>query len=161
MDTLLVLPAKAKVIGLVMIGLGAAGALVATQNGLINVYRIVDPNTVAADGTYPYPPNFWSLNLALSYTAVTLLVGGLVGFVLAKEPDEFFYRARLEALHFALGAQLIIAFSLYGFFYWSGSHQMANTYLTILTSSFIGFGVFFMLHYYYHIFGSHSKSKRS
>jgi ABC-type branched-subunit amino acid transport system permease subunit len=147
--TRMLLPENFKVKGLTMIAIAFIGLWISSQNGLINLYRIILPGETLPDGSYPYPPDFWENNLILTYIAAGLMVAGLLCFFLSRERDEFFYKVRLESIQFAIIAQLFIAIALYSCLYLSGIFEMENTLTGILTISFACFWLTFSLRYYY------------
>jgi hypothetical protein len=149
MHKILLLPESFKANGLIMIMVGFTGALVATQNGLINIYRLVSPGKILTDGSYPYPTDFWYHNQILTNISIALMVVGLLSFFLSRERDEFYYKVRLESIQFAILTQLAVAITLFGFFSLSESYQLQNTITAILTISFAGFWATFLLRYYY------------
>ncbi|KAA0993452.1 hypothetical protein [Dyadobacter aurulentus] len=149
MDKLLLFPSAFKRNGLLMIAVGMVGLAVASQEGLINVYRLLLPGDTLSDGSYPYPSDFWQKNIILEYTSIALMVLGLLFFFLSKERDEFFYKIRLESIQFAILSQLLVAGLLYCFFYFSGKYQMENTFTAILSLSFAGFWITYIARYYY------------
>lgn len=148
MEKVLVLPKKFKIIGLQAAGLGILGILVASQNGLINLYRIFNSQTFL-NGGQAYPPNFWEINRIVEYGSIGMMVAGLLCFFLAKEPDEFFYKVRLDSIQWAVSAQVFTAMAMFCFFYISGDYEMPNTFVAILTLSLIAFWLIFVLRYYY------------
>lgn len=148
MENVLVLPKRFKVIGLLAAALGILLTLVATQEGLINVYRLLDPKEYPGGGQ-PYPPNFWEINTIFEYCSIGMMVVGLLCFFLAKEPDEFFYKVRLDSIQWAVAMQVLTGIGMYSYFYLSGNYEMHNTYVAILTSGLIAFWLTFILHYYF------------
>lgn len=78
----------------------------ATENGLINFYRLVDPIKTLAEGAYPYPAGFWSFSQFVGFASINLAVLQLPVFFFSREQGEFMYRVRLESLQFAAVAQV-------------------------------------------------------
>jgi glucan phosphoethanolaminetransferase (alkaline phosphatase superfamily) len=151
MNKLFLLPTGFKANGLTMIFLGLLGLSVASQEGLINVYRILAPGNAIADGSYPYPANFWQINAIFEYTSIALVAVGLLCFFMSRERDEFYYKVRLESIQFAILMQLCVGVVMYCFFYFSGNYQMENTFTAILSVSFAGFWIAHISRYYYMI----------
>lgn len=146
MEKVLILPNRFKIIGLQATASGIVGNLISSQNGLINVYRLFGSSL---NGRQPYPPNFRDINLILEYCSISMMVVGLLCFFLAKEPDEFFYKVRLDSIQWAVSAQVLTAISMQAFCYISGDYEMPNTYVATLTLSFMSFWATFILRYYY------------
>jgi hypothetical protein len=146
------LPTHYRAKGLLAVSVGLASLLIATNNGLINLYRILQPEHVMHDGSYPYPANFWDINAAFLSGAVCFVVLGIVAVFLAKEPDEFFYKVRLESIQFAIYAQFIVMLASFAFFYLTPGYQLINTWVSILGLGLSSFFVTYVLRYYYAIF---------
>ncbi|MCF0051654.1 hypothetical protein LXM25_16415 [Dyadobacter sp. LJ53] len=104
------------------------------------------------DGSYPYPANFWDINATFLSGALCFVVLGIAAVFLAKEPDEFFYKVRLESIQFAFYAQFIVMLALFAFFYLTPGYQLINTWVSILGLGLSSFFLTYVLRYYYAIF---------
>jgi hypothetical protein len=96
---------------------GFLGLWVASWEGLINVYRIILPGYTLPDGAYPYPANFWDVNAAFGMVSACMLTIGTALVFLAKEPDEYLYKIRLESIQFAVIAQFLVGLIAFAYFY--------------------------------------------
>ncbi|WP_026632497.1 hypothetical protein [Dyadobacter alkalitolerans] len=148
----LLLPTHYRAKGLLAVSIGLTGMLIATNNGLVNFYRILQPERAMNDGSYPYPANFWDINATFLSGAVCLVVVGIIALFLAKEPDEFFYKVRLESIQFAIYVQFIVMLALFAFFYFTPGYQLINTWVSILGLGLSSFFVTYVLRYYYAVF---------
>jgi hypothetical protein len=149
MKKLLLLPASLKNSGIFAVLVGLAGLWMAETEGLINIYRILWPDRTLPDGSYPYPPEFWSVNSLLSYATTALIALGILLFLFTKEPDEFHYNARLEATQFAVVSGLLGAVLLLGYFVLAPGYQLINTITSILGTGVLAFGTTYVARYYY------------
>lgn len=138
--------------GLLAVLTGLAGFLIASNNGLINVYRILLPGNTMPNGSYPYPANFWDVNSVLESGSICFIVLGLIGFFLASEPDEFYYNVRLESIQFAMFTQLAVSLGSFAYFYFMPGYQLVNTFECILALGFGSSLVAYVLRYYYTIY---------
>jgi hypothetical protein len=148
----LFLPHHYRAKGLWMALTGLTGFAVAANNGLINLYRIMDADQTRADGSYPYPAQFWQVNTVLEIFSVGLVVVGMLALFLAKDPDEFFYKIRLEAIQFAMYTQFLVALSAFAYFYCTPGYQLSQTFQGILGLSYASFLVSYVLRYYYSLY---------
>lgn len=146
------LPARYRANGLFLVLAGLTGFWVASTNGLINLYRVILPGDTLPDGSYPYPANFWEINAALEVGSLCSVAVGIVAVFLAREPDEYFYRIRLESLQFALFAQFLTGLLAFAYFYLVPGYQLANTVQGIMGLSFGSFLVTYVLRYYFVIY---------
>lgn len=145
----LLLPAHYRTKALFMALAGVTGFSIATTEGLINFYRIILPGNTLPDGGYPYPSNFWEVNSVLESASVCCIVVGIIGLFIVREPDEFYYKIRLESMQFAMYIQFFVMASLFSYFYFSPGYQMINTFQAILGIGFGAFLVAYVLRYYY------------
>lgn len=146
------LPSKFRIIGLVMMVAGLAGVWLATSNGLINVYRIIDPAKALANGSYPYPADFWSVNQFVGFASISLTIVGLLAFFFSREQDEFMYRVRLESLQFAAVAQVGVTICLSTYFSFKGDVPLENLMPAIITISIVGFWLLHIIRYSYIVY---------
>jgi hypothetical protein len=121
---------------------------VASSEGLINVYRIILPAHTLPDGSYPYPANFWDVNAVFGMVSACMLTVGAAIVFLAKEPDEYFYKIRLESIQFAVVAQFLIGLIAFTYFYFTPGYQIENTFQAILGLAGGTFLVAYALRYY-------------
>ena len=148
----LTLPVRFKITGLNMIAIGLIGNWIAATNGLINLYRVVDPSKTLSDGAYPYPANFWQLNQAVGYCSISLVILGLLLFFFSKEQDEYIYAVRLESIQFAAVAQIGITIGLSLYFLLTASRPLDNYFPTIVMVSVFGFWLLFITRYSYIVY---------
>ena len=137
----------AKPLGLAMMALGALGAWAAETNGLINVFRLIDPAQTYPDGSYPYPPSFGAINHLFAGGSLLLIAGGLLLFFFSGERDEYTKRIQLEALRFAALVQVgvVVGFVLYS----ELTTSLFNFREAVSTGSLLMFWATFVLRYYY------------
>ncbi|CAN5862763.1 hypothetical protein BH24BAC1_BH24BAC1_24610 [soil metagenome] len=152
MKNKLLLPPEFKKLGLWMLLLGLLGIWVATSEGLINVYRIIDPAKVWADGSYPYPANFWQVNQLFGYFSVGTIICGLLFFFFSKEKDEFFYKVRLESLQFASITQVSLTFCACIYAFFARSEAMERILPSLVTLSVVCFWILYFLRYSYIVY---------
>ncbi|MHA4739396.1 hypothetical protein [Dyadobacter sp. MSC1_007] len=148
----LLLPAHYRAKALFTALAGLAGFMVASAEGLINLYRIILPGRTMPDGAYPYPSNFWQINSMLESGSVCLIALGVLGLFLAREPDEFYYKIRLESMQYAVFVQFFVMLASFCYFYFTPGYEMINTFQGILGLGFSSFLVTYVLRYYYVIF---------
>lgn len=146
---MLLLPENYRVKGLLAALTGLFGYAVATTEGLINVYRVILPNRVFPDGSYPYPDDFWAINSVFETASVCLVGLGIIAIFVARERDEFFYKIRLESIQFAMYAQFAVSLSAFAYFYFTPGYQLINTFVPILGMGLGSFIVAYLLRYYY------------
>lgn len=131
---------------------GFLGLWVASWEGLINVYRIILPAYTLPDGAYPYPANFWDVNAVFGMVSACMLTIGAALVFLAKEPDEYLYKIRLESIQFAVIAQFLVGLIAFAYFYFTPGYQMENTFQGILGMASGTFLVTYVLRYYASIY---------
>jgi hypothetical protein len=145
----LLFPAHYRAKGLFLGLAGLLGFCIASNNGLINFYRIILPNQTLPDGSYPYPANFWAINSAFADVSLCLVIIGVVAVFLAKEPDEYLYRIRLESIQFAVVVQFVVGLIAFAYFYITPGYQMADIYPSILGMNGCSFLMAYLMHYYF------------
>lgn len=149
MKNLFLFPPALKTRGLVAALTGLGLLWVSEAEGLINLYRIVLPGYAFPDGSYPYPPEFRTINGALWFFAAGMVATGLLLFLFSREKDEFHYTARLEALQFGLGFGLLGAALLFGYFVVMPGYQLINTTTAVLGTGVSVSGLAYIARYYY------------
>ncbi|WP_157488171.1 hypothetical protein [Dyadobacter crusticola] len=149
---MLLLPAQFRALGLSLVAAGLSGFWIATSNGLINLFRVISPGRVLPDGSYPYPPHFWEVNAVSEIVSLCFIVAGIAAVFLAKEPDEYYYKIRLESIQFAVAAQFVVGLLAFTYFYISPGYQMANAFQSILGMAGSSFVAAYLLHYYFKIY---------
>ena len=152
MKSTMIFPSQLKVLGLWMSVIGLLGLWFATSGGLINVFRILEPEKTWPDGSYPYPPSFLPITSLIGHASVALLVLGLVLFFFSREKDEYLYHVRLESLQFAVVWQLAATVLLGLYFAFFGVISMENALPIIITMGVAGFWLLFVLRYCYVVF---------
>ncbi|UOG77381.1 hypothetical protein MTX78_23850 (plasmid) [Hymenobacter tibetensis] len=152
MENKLLLPTGFKVPGLWMLLIGPLGVCIATSGGLINVYRVIEPTKAWADGSYPYPSEFWQANTLLAYVSLGITVCGFMFFFFSKEKDEFIYRVRLESLQFASTIQIILTFLACIYFLFAEGVAIESMIPSSVTLSAGGFWILYILRYSYIVF---------
>ncbi|MBO9611190.1 MAG: hypothetical protein J7619_00775 [Dyadobacter sp.] len=120
----------------------------ASCEGLINVYRIILPGHTLPDGSYPYPANFRGVNAVFGIVSACMLTVGAAMVFLAKEPDEYFYKVRLESIQFAVFVQFLVGLIAFAYFYFTPGYQMENTFQAILGLACGAFLVAYPVRYY-------------
>jgi hypothetical protein len=149
---MLQLPAQYRAKGLLASFTGLIGFLIASNNGLINLYRIVLPDFTMPDGSYPYPAHFWEVNAVFQSVSVCLVLLGIVAVFFAREEDEFFYKIRLEAIQFAMYTQFAACLVSLAYFYFAPGYQLVNAFTAILAVGLGSFFVAYVLRYYYSVY---------
>lgn len=149
---MLLLPAHYRAKGLLAAFTGLIGFLIASNNGLINLYRIVSPDFTMPDGSYPYPAHFWEVNAVFQSVSVCLVLLGIIAVFLAREEDEFFYKIRLESIQFAMYAQFTVSLASLAYFYFAPGYQLINAFAAILALGLGSFFVAYVLRYYYSVY---------
>lgn len=141
-------PARYRATGIFLAIAGFLCLWVASWEGLINVYRIILPGRTLPDGAYPYPANFWDINAAFGMVSACMLTVGAAMVFLAKEPDEYFYKIRLESIQFAVIAQFVVGLIAFAYFYFTPGYQIENTFQGILGLACGTFLAAYVLRYY-------------
>ncbi len=149
MKSILFLPNQFKINGLWLSLTGVLGMWFVIANGLINVYRVLEPGKTMADGGYPYPDSFMHVNSIIGHLSVALLILGLAFFFFSRERDEYFYRVRLESLQFAVVWQLVATVALGLYFSVVEGVFLESVLPIIITTSAVGFWLLFTLRYCY------------
>lgn len=149
---MLLLPAHYRAKGLLATFTGLIGFLIASNNGLINLYRVIFPELTMPDGSYPYPAHFWEVNAVLLSVSVCLALVGIMAVFLAKEEDEFFYKIRLESIQFAMYTQFAVSLASLVYFYFMPGYQLVNAFVAILALGLGSFFVAYLLRYYYSVY---------
>jgi hypothetical protein len=144
----LLFPTHYRVKGLFLALTGLSGFGVASSNGLINFYRFILPDYTLPDGSYLYPANFWELNSVFTDVSLCFVIVGIAAVFMAKEPDEYFYRIKLESIQFAVMVQFLVGLTAFAYFYITPDYNMANTYPGILGMSCCSFVIAYLLCYY-------------
>lgn len=138
--------------GAVLALTGLSCYCVASTEGLINMYRMILPGNTLPDGTYPYPSDFWEVNAVFGHVSLCFLVIGLITLFLAKEPDEYFYKLRLESIQFAVYAQFLVGLAAFTYFYFTPGYQIENTFQSIVGLVCGTFLVAYVLRYYVNVY---------
>lgn len=149
---MLLLPAHYRAKGLLAAFAGLIGFLVASNNGLINLYRIILPGLTRPDGSYPYPAHFWDVNAVFQNVSVCLVLMGIMAVFLAREEDEFFYKVRLESIQFAMYTQFAVSLASFAFVYFSPGYQLVNAFTAILAFGLGSFLIAYVFRYYYSVY---------
>lgn len=149
---MLLLPAQYRAKGLLAIFTGLIGFMIASNNGLINLYRIIFPDLIMPDGSYPYPAHFWDVNAVFQSVSVCLALVGIIAVFLAKEVDEFFCKIRLESIQFAVYTQFAVSIASLAYFYFAPGYQLVNAFSAILSLGLGSFFVAYVLRYYYSVY---------
>ena len=144
--------ARYRAAGIFLATAGFLGLWVASWEGLINVYRVILPAYTLPDGAYPYPANFWDVNAVFGIVSACMLTIGAAMVFLGKEPDEYFYRIRLESIQFAVIAQFLVGLIAFAYFYFTPGYQIENTFQGILGMACGTFLVTYVLRYYASIY---------
>ena len=153
----LLFPARYRAKGAFLALAGLLGFCVASTDGLINVYRVILPGNTLPDGSYPYPPDFWQMNAILEGVSLCFLAAGIATVFLAREPDEYFYKMRLEAIQFAVYAQFVTGLAAFAYAYFTPGYRIENAFQAIAGVACGTFLLAYVLHYYS---ASHFKSDR-
>lgn len=145
---MLLFSARYRATGLFIAFAGLLGCCVASTEGLINVYRIFLPDQTWADGSYPYPSNFWEVNALLNNVSLCLLAFGIIALLLTKEPDEYFYNLRLESIQFAVYAQFVVGLVVFAYFYFTPGYHIENAFAAIIAFVSATFLLAYLIRYY-------------
>lgn len=138
---------RVKGLFLALAGLSSFG--IASNNGLINFYRVILPDHTLPDGSYPYPANFWEMNAAFTDVSLCFVIVGIAAVFMAKEPDEYFYRIRLESIQFAVAVHFLVGLTVFVYFYLTPDYHIANAYPGVLGISCCSFIMAYLLYYYF------------
>jgi len=143
------LPVPYRTASLWLLALGVVGVCLTTSNGLINVYRVLDPAPTMPDGSYPYPASFWQLNQALGLLSVGLFSLGSGGFLFARGADEFQQHLRRTALQYAAVTQLVLLAGLSLSVVVRSDSSLGQAFPLICTAGLVSFWLVYGLCYGY------------
>jgi len=149
MKSLVSLPNNFKTKGLIVFTLGLIGMLVTSQNGLINVYRLLMPDQTNPDGSYPYPSNFFEYNYLLGICSVFLSIVGLLCFFFSREKDEFLHSIKLQSIQFAVAVQICMSMIIGVYYMISPYQSVVNALSGLVIFVLISFWPVYIARYYY------------
>lgn len=144
----LLFPSRYRAIGVCVALAGLLGYCVASTGGLINVYRVISSGNTFPDGSYPYPSDFREVNAVFGNASLCFLVLGIIAVFMAREPDEYCYKIRLESIQFAASAQFLTGLAAFAYFYFTPGYRIENTFQAIIGLACGTFLLAYALRYY-------------